>query len=127
MAKSRYVPKNIKKYKPKTFWGFTGREILSILASLVVIVLTFAMTKSLATETRIYIASVPAIFPLLIGFVRPYGIPLEKFIPEMYFDMFRHSQKRFRITAPSLHIKKEKTAVKLNNKNKPLAVAKKKK
>lgn len=127
MAKSRYVPKDIKKYKPKTFWGFTGREIISIFASIGVIFLVFVSTKSLATETRIYIASVPAIIPMLIGFVRPYGIPLEKFVPELYFDMFRHSQKRFRITAPSLHVKKEKVAVKMNSKNKPLAVIKKKK
>lgn len=128
MAVSRYVPKDIKKYHPKTFWGFSGREIASLIIAFLFIFITYKILKSceVGTEACIYICSIPAIFPILVGFVKPYGIPLEKFLPQLFTDMFVHKQKRFRITAPSLSLVKEKTPVKLNPKNKPLAIIKKK-
>lgn len=125
---TRYVPKNIKKYKPKLFWGFTSRQIIAIIAAIISIVISLNLIgDSVSTEIKVYVSALPAIIPMLIGFVEPYGIPLEKFTPEVISDYFKNSPKRYRITAPSLQLTNGKQApLKLNKKNKPLAVAKKK-
>lgn len=125
MAVSRYVPQNIKRYKPKLFWGFTSRQIISLIVTVIVIFISLKLMSGLSTELRIYLCSLPAVIPLCIGFVRIYGMPLEKFIPQVIHDHFRCPQKRYLITAPSAKIKKEQKTLKMNHKNKAIAVAKK--
>ena len=127
MAVSRYIPKNIKKYKPKYFWGLNARQLVSLLIAGVLIAITIKLTGNLPGELRIYISVIPAIFPVAFGFVEIYGLPLEKFIPEVYHDYFVNTRKRYKITAPSLRLENpKKQPLKLNHKNKPLAVYKKK-
>lgn len=125
---TRYVPKNIKKYKPRLFWGFTSRQIISLVVAIVFIFICLKiMGDDVSSEVKVYVSSLPAVIPILIGFVEPYGIPLEEFIPEVFSDYLKNSPKRYRITAPSLHLTTGKQApLKLDKKDKPLAVAKKK-
>lgn len=124
MAVSRYIPKNIKKYKPKYFWGFTSRQIIALIVTAVLITISLkTLGDNISAEIRIYASSFPAVIPLLFGFIKVYDMPLERFIPEVYHDHFKNSPKRYRITAPSLRLTKQ-TPLKPDNKNRPLAVAK---
>lgn len=140
MAVSRYVPQNIKKYKPKLFWGFTSRQIISLIVTAVTIFISLKLMKNFSTETKIYLCSLPAVVPICIGFVHIYGMPLEKFIPQVIHDHFRCSQKRYLITAPSITMvpsgttaskgvpaslgnQKKQKPLKMNHKNKAIAVA----
>ena len=126
MAISRYIPKDIKKYKPKLFWGFTSRQVLSLLVAAVFIFLFLVIFKNLPVEMKIYLSSIPAIIPISFGFVQIYGMPLEKFIPEVYNDHFRGNAKRYKVSAPSLSLSRKQDNLKLNHKNKPLSVCRKK-
>ena len=127
MAVSKYVPKNIKGYKPKYFFGFTSRQLAGIGASLAVIVLTFMLLGDMDMEIKIYICSIPAVIPMALGFAKVYGMPLEEFVSEVITDHFLPgTQKRYRINAPSLRLAKKKNPLKLDKTNKPLAVIKSK-
>ena len=129
MAVSRYVPQNIKKYKPKLFWGFTTRQIISLIITVAVIFISLKLMSGLSTELKIYLCSIPAVIPLCIGFIPIYGMPLEKFVPQVIYDHFRCSPKRYLITAPSKDTansqkgKKDQKPLKMNHKNKAIAVA----
>lgn len=128
MAVSRYIPKNIKKYNPKYFWGFTSRQITALVITAVLIAVSLKLLgDGVPAEIKIYACSFPAAVPLLFGFVKVYDMPLERFIPEVYHDYFKNSPKRYRITAPSLHLVKtrKQPPLKPDSKNRPLAVAKK--
>jgi len=127
MAVSRYIPKNIKSYKPKLFWGLTSRQLISVVVAGALICISISLLKDQSIEARIYLSAIPAIIPIAIGFVPIYGLPLEKILPEMWKDNFMNPPKRYRISPASLRLNRKKNPLKLNNKNKPLAVCKKKK
>lgn len=126
MAVSRYIPKNIKSYKPKYFWGLTTRQCISLLISGVLILIFIKASGSLSMELRIYLSSIPAVLPMLFGFLPIYGMPLEQFLPEVWHDYFKSSQRRYRILVASLSLKTEKKPLKLDRENKPLSVCRKK-
>lgn len=126
MAVSRYVPKDIKKYKPKYFWGFTSRQMIALIAAAVLIAAFLKLFGGMPIEAKVYASSLPAVVPLLFGFVRIYGMPLERFLPEVWHDYFGNAPKRYKITAPSLSLSKGKREpLKLDSKNPPLASVKK--
>lgn len=124
MAVSRYIPKNIKSYKPKYFWGLTTRQCVSLLIAGVLILVFIKASGSLSAELRIYISSIPAVIPILFGFLPVYGVPLEQFLPEVWHDYFKSSQRRYRVSLASLSPKPERKPLKLDRENKPLSVCK---
>ena len=95
MAVSRIIPKDIKKFRPKAFWGFTMRQILSILAAAVLVFICSKLFPIEKMSTAVYVYGAIAALPLIYGFVYIYGLPIEKIFPEIVYDHWICPNKKF--------------------------------
>lgn len=75
------IPKDINEYKAEFALGFTARQILCLVAVLVMAIPTFfIMNKFVDTSGIVYVIIIEALIPMLIGFYQVDGRPFESFL-----------------------------------------------
>ena len=85
MAIEKEVPQDTKKYEPKFIWIFTMRQAICFLpAALVTLVMFFAFQGALSISMRVVIALIAATPFILVGWVKPYNMPFEKFAASIF-------------------------------------------
>lgn len=74
------VPKDVRDFKPKFIGPFSKREFIGVAATVVLAVLTFALTYPFASvmtvNQRAVIVLVPGVVPLSCGFIDIQGMPI---------------------------------------------------
>lgn len=85
----RAVPKDILKYEAKMFAGMTARQLIFIGAACAVALGMWSCTSFIIDfKVRIFFIAIPAVIPLLFGFVTIMGQPLEKIGLDIFIDTF---------------------------------------
>lgn len=74
------IPKDIRKYETKLVGPFTTRQIIFVIIACVLAYITYIFTK--APEGCVLVAIPPVVF----GYIKPYGMPLEKFIKTAFIS-----------------------------------------
>lgn len=95
------IPNNIYEYKPKFMLGLTGRQFICIVLTAVLIFLDFAFLRPFIGDLAIVLAAVPATFAALFGWIKPYGMPFEKYLSSVLFQAVL--APKFRRARPALN------------------------
>ena len=129
MAVERKITKDITSYETKIIFSFTARQVLCLVPIVAIILLcVFGLSGSIpAIETRLTIP-IPFVVPfILIGWVKIYKQPIEKFIKATIVSSFLSPAKRKykseRLDGKSAPLPNKKAAlakVKKKSKNKKL-------
>ena len=74
------VPKDIRRYEAKFFGPFTTRQMICfVIAAIISIALFITLKDVMAQDVAIFLIIVIDLPFLLCGWVKPYGMPFEKF------------------------------------------------
>lgn len=83
------IPNDIADYKPKFLLGLTGRQIVCVLLTAVVIFFDFRFLKPITGDfIALAIAAIPAFFATMFGWgenFTPGRIPFEKYLKSVFF------------------------------------------
>lgn len=85
------IPNDIADYKPKLMLGFTGRQVVCILLTAVVIFLDFKFLKPYIGDLSVMLAAIPAFFAAMFGWgenFTPGHIPFEKYLKSVFVQTF---------------------------------------
>lgn len=88
MAIEREIPKDISKYEPKFAGPFTIRNLVfGIPGIALAVVCHFLLRPFVPNDVNFFINIVVALPFLLCGWVKPYGIPFEKYISIVFISL----------------------------------------
>lgn len=89
------IPKEIRQYKEKAFWGLTWRQILAlILAGGINVPLYLWLTPLLGADITSWIIMLIAAPVMMAGFWEPYGMHFEDFLVAVVKSMLIYPEKR---------------------------------
>lgn len=83
------IPRDIRKYEAKLFGPFTTRQLICFVAAAVVSFLMYSILGSLMPQDVCFFVIIVIDLPLLLcGWVKPYGMPFEKFAATAFTTTF---------------------------------------
>lgn len=89
MAIERKIPKDISKYESKLIAGLTTRQIVFGVPALAIGVGCFFLFQEyLPSDVNIFIDFALALPLFCCGWIKPYGIPFEKYVSMVFVSMF---------------------------------------
>lgn len=80
------IPNNIAEYKPKFILGFSGRQVICILVTAFLILLDFKFLEPYIGDFALVLAAIPATAAAAFGWIKPYGMPFEKYLKAVLFQ-----------------------------------------
>lgn len=99
------VPKDVRAFKPKFIGPFSKREFYGVAAAIVMIVITFAITapftKEMTLTQRGTIVIIPAVIPLVCGFIDIEGMPIWVYAQNLFIQNFLAPRHRLYKTVNS--------------------------
>jgi len=110
------IPKEITDYQPKVMWGFTSRQLISVLwVGLIVIPLYMVAVLVFAIESHLLnvLVMILAIPPLAWGFVRKNGVSFELLV-KIKYQALKNRYNRVFATEPIVKSSKKSQAKKYN-------------
>ena len=119
MAINIVIPKDITKYEAKLIGPLTTRQTVCAVPACVLGIFAFMVLSKYATRDTAIFASMIIIVPLiLLGWYKPYGIPLEKFIKTIFVTMVMAPKNRKYKTYNMFFIPSEDKTKTIQNKKK---------
>lgn len=107
------INKEIKNYKQKVFFGLTVRRFIFLVIALAVGVITyFSIRNVVPFDIQTWIIGAAVIPVALLGFLEPYGMPLEKFLKILIRNKFLIS-KHLVFKSDTLYMEIEKEYLKI--------------
>lgn len=95
MAVELKVTKEVGNYESKVFFGLTLRQMLSlIVAAPVVWFLYSKLSPYLSRESLGFVCMTFGLIPCAFGFIKPYGMPTEKFLKSIFINRILAKQYR---------------------------------
>lgn len=98
----RKIPRDIGSYEPKTWGPFTTRQAICLVPAAILDIALYSFFKEI--PGYYYILVLVSLPFLLLGWVKPYGLPFEKFLKVTFINNFLAPKTR-----------KYKTFVELDN------------
>ena len=128
----RPIPQDILKYKQKAIGNFSAREVIfGGIGLTVILICSLTVFKDIASiKERAILSAIPALPLFAIGFIKLYGLPLEKILFTIILDNFINPIKRKKEVHYKEFEKREKTRkfiLEIEEKNKELPKKKQKK
>lgn len=107
------IPREITKYETKLIGPFTARQCAFYAVAIIVCLLVYNLTKAVIPDSALVIALFAAIPFVLVGTIKIYGMPLEKFAVG-YFktNLIAPMKRKTKIVNQFAIIDKEMEAVK---------------
>ena len=88
------IPQDVTDYKEELFFGLTLRKLLSVIAVLIIVVPIYFFGRNfIDTSILIYIAIIPCVPVVLIGFKEIEGMPFEQYA-KLIWDFYTKEQRR---------------------------------
>lgn len=86
----RPMPQDIMKFKAKMMMGLTGKQLLCVIIGAVLALIGYFTVGChfKSNQLKIIISAIPAIPPLIVGFMPIMGMPFEKVAKPMLIDNF---------------------------------------
>lgn len=83
------INKDIGSYKPKIMGPFTGRQLVCVIIGWAAAMLIYFLTAPCLTQSSaLFLAFIPAGAAVMFGWVKPLGIPMERFLKSAFVSMF---------------------------------------
>lgn len=95
MAIELKVTKEIGNYESKVFFGLTLRQLLSLLIAAPAVWFIYSkLSPYMSRESLGFVCMAFGAIPCAFGFVKPYGMPTEKFLKSIFINRILAPQKR---------------------------------
>ena len=108
MSIEREVPKDISKYEAKAIGSFTTRQLLCGIPAIALAVGSYFLLKNRVSEDILFFVAFLVAMPLLLlGWAKPYGIPLEKYISIVFVSQVLAPKHRKYVTENTYQIPKD--------------------
>lgn len=83
------INKDIGSFEPKIAGPFTWRQLICVTVGGAAAMLTYFLTAPYLTQsTALFLAFIPAGAAVFFGWVKPLGIPMERFLRSAFVSMF---------------------------------------
>ncbi|MGN0673132.1 MAG: PrgI family protein [Anaerovoracaceae bacterium] len=83
------IPKEVTKYEAKLVGPFTARQCVTLLIFVPIIAFCYInLSKVVNSTVALYICTPIGGIGALIGWIKPYGLPLEKYLKSMFINSF---------------------------------------
>lgn len=83
------INKDIGSFQPKIAGPFTGRQLCCVTVGGAAALLVYYLTAPFLTQSSaLFLAFIPAGVAVLFGWVKPLGIPMERFLKSAFVSMF---------------------------------------
>lgn len=83
------INKDIGSFEPKIMGPFTGRQLVCVIIGGVAAMLIYYLAAPFLTQSSaLFLAAIPAGVAVMFGWVKPLGIPMERFLKSAFVSMF---------------------------------------
>lgn len=89
------ISKDIQQYKSKIFWGFSPRQVISIVIAIVIGLLINFGGKFLPQDLRGFLTMAISVPFLLVGWIKVQGLPFEKYAAIFFRNNFVNRKRVF--------------------------------
>lgn len=114
------IPREITKYEAKLLFGLTARQCVYYALAIAVVLILNSVLKPVLADMALYVGIFLAIPLVLIGTIKIYGMPLEKFaIGYIKTNLIAPSKRKTKIVNQFAVITEEMETVKKDGKKKP--------
>lgn len=92
------IPKDIRKYEAKLVGPLTTRQTICSIIMAVTAIITFKVLGEMPKDVKFFVLMIVVLPSILIGFVKPYGMPFEKFAQTAFVSNFLSPKYRKYVT-----------------------------
>lgn len=83
------INKDIGSFQPKIMGPFNGRQVVCVTIGGAAAMLTYFLTEPFLTQSSaLFLTFIPASVAVLFGWIKPFGIPMERFLKSAFVSMF---------------------------------------
>lgn len=116
MSIEREVPKDISRYEAKAIGPFTTRQLLCGIPAVSLAIGSYFLLKSYVSQDVVFFVAFVVAMPLfLLGWAKPYGIPLEKYLSIVFVSQILAPKHRKYVTENTYQIPNDINEQKIKN------------
>lgn len=109
------IPKDIRKYEAKLIGPLTTRQAICAVIMVALAVISFKAMGDIPKDRKVFAVLIIALPEILIGWIKPYGMPFEKFLQTAFVSNVL-SPKRRKYVIQNFYCDKKKQNLKINRK-----------